>query len=94
MRDFFRTFCLCLAAGLLFFTAIAAFGVIAVSFEESGFSSGAFFRADFLGDSLFGEVLGRSFAVNLAAFRPPDWTKDLAVLLPPPVKFLIRLIQR
>ena len=94
MRDFFRALCLCLAAGLLFFTALAAFGVIAVSFEESGFSSGACFRADFLGDSLFGEVLGRSFAVNLAAFRLPGWTKDLAVLLPPPVKFLIRLIQR
>lgn len=94
MRDFFRAFCLCLAAGLLFFTAIAALGVVAASFEESGFSSGAFFRADFLGDSLFGEVLGKPFAVNLAAFRLPDWTKNLVVLLPPPVKFFIRLLER
>ena len=92
MRDFFRAFCLCLAVGLLFFTAIAAVGVIAASFEESGFSSGAFFRADFLGDSLFGEFLGKSFAVNLASLRLPEWTKNFAVLLPPPVKLLLKLL--
>ena len=90
MRDFFRAFALSFALGVLFFAGISAFGVTAASFEDSGFSSGALFMADFVGKSLFGEILGKPFALNLAALSPPPWFSSLAVLLPPPVKLLVK----
>ena len=83
MRNFFRAFWLSFALGLLFFSGLAAIGVVATSLEESGFSSGALFRADFVGQTLFAELLGRDFALNGAKLPPPPKIPGGSFFLPP-----------
>ena len=92
MRSFFRAFRLALSLGLLFFPALCAFGVVAASLSESGFSSGAFFQMDFWGENFFGEFLGRPVALNLASLPDLSRFRPLAILLPPPLRAFIKAL--
>ena len=92
MRSFLRAFTLTLSLGLLFFLALALFGVVGTTQWESGFSSGAFFQVDLRNSTLFAEFLGRSLALPLRDLPDLSPFRPLEILLPPPLRAVIKVL--